>query len=367
MTTTVLGAMQTLTATLHVAKIGHRQFTATVRYAASPNGWLTSDVCGKRTTARKNLEAKLLAAGVPIPKWSIKDHGTVERKAAPAPQPEPKQAPAPAPEVDDEAPTLRQVSSVVRDETPEETDYRQAKKAAFQGIAFPVAPRMEGGYVTPLSDKDAWLDVYRQARAKFDAVQFEEGETRESRSEKIREYRTQINTLMESISFIGPWRRTVGGDFWIRFSGEADHTVRGATHRSRRQVTKNINGNWVQVENGKARSLTRDEKREANRAAYREQRKAERAAKGASYTGSTEHRNIAYKYASAMSRSAKEAGHDSATQRLWYKVGYVVSLRSMNALPHTKFEDDLKAAGITEEYLQGQVAEYKGSEAKAAA
>jgi hypothetical protein len=314
-----------MTTTIHVAKIGNRKFTAAVSYQGSPTGWLVSDPCGQKRTAIKNLLGKLQEKGQAVSEYSTKDLGDLSRRV----------------EIDEEAPTIKRIDPEVSAE-----------------VTPPVAPRMDGGYVTPLSDREAWADVYRQARAKFDSVTFEPGETHESRKQKVYEYRRAIGDLMESISFISPWRRTVGGDHWIRFSGELDHTVKApkaGEGRVRERFHRDLSGIIRDVSKEGEKKVTRAEKRAANKKKYREQRVAEREASGAVYKGDKGARNAAWKYAAGLSKAAKEAGHDTSVQRLWYKFGFVVSLRSQGALPHVKFEEDLKAAGYTEEDLTERV------------
>jgi len=393
---------------LFVARIGHRQFTAAVSYRPADSGWLVSDVKGTRKTAIASLEAKLREAGATVPTWTVVDKGDLTAKPAPTPAPQPETAAAPAAQptepVATPAPTLP--------ETEQDAIADNAEEALEAAVVLPpVAPKMDGGWVTPLSDKAAWLDVYRQARNKFDSVDF----PGEKRWEKIANYRETINVLMERYSFVGPWRRALGGDFWLRFSGEMDHTIRQPNNRGYRaqQFAKDINGNWIRIERDKRdpaklavppkptattqeardliakswddergnvtveqdnpnggndvstkaeRKAAKDEKRALNRAAHAAQRKAEKR----TYTGGTkEQRNLANANARSYSAAAAEAGHDRSTRTLWYKIGMVVSLRSQGVAEPHHFEDDLRAAGYSDADIASYV-EGADSTAKAA-
>lgn len=386
---------------LFVARIGHRQFTAAVSYKPADSGWLVSDAKATRKSAIASLEAKLREAGATIPTWTVVDKGNLAAKPAttPAPQPEAAAAPAaePTPEPEPEPVEYKTEQDAIAD------DAEEALEAAV--VLPPVAPKMDGGWVTPLSDKAAWLDVYRQARAKFDSVDF----PGEKRWEKIANYRETINVLMERYSFVGPWRRAMGGDFWLRFSGEMDHTIRQPNNRGYRaqQFAKDINGNWIRIERDKRdpaklavppkptattaeakallakswdddeaggnvtveqpegddmstkaeRKAAKDEKRALNRAAHAAQRKAEKR----TYTGGTkEQRNLANANARSYSAAAADAGHDRHTRTVWYKIGMVVSLRSQGVAEPHHFEDDLRAEGFSDadiaQYVESAVA-----------
>jgi hypothetical protein len=257
---------------------------------------------------------------------------------------------------------------------------------------------MAGGYVTPLSDQAAWDDVYRMTRAKFDNVDFTErvpdvagGLTRK---EVVANYRAEVGKTMEAVSFVSPWKRTVGGDYWIAFSTELDHTIRQPKSNDGARAERHgrdINGEPLLVSRpesdpskliinpmlGKVTDAevkaamygetrpetpkyiegfvgTRAERKEANRAKAAASRAVGAVAKY-EYPGSTEQKNLAFKHGRVLQAIGAREGRDSKTKTLWYKLGIVVSLRSQGALPHAKFEADLLAAGYTEEQISAQV------------
>jgi hypothetical protein len=333
---------------LHVAKLANHKFTAAVSFKAAPGGWVVSDVQGKRTTAIKNLEAKLRVFGVQnMPEWNVVDLGTITPGiTTPATNPESTTTPVQQSETpafteddEDDAPTLRTLDTI-------QDQAEQAIEDAKESVtgAFNLAPRMEGGWVTPLSDKAAWVDVFRQVRAKFDGVDFtipdDEGSPtiKEKRWEAVSNYREAINTVMEAASFVGPWRRTIGGDCWIRFSGEVDHTVRQPKAGEGKYRTS------YDLSPKKAPRLAR---KSAEKSAGPKSSKGEKY----SYPGDENAYAQAFKFARSLSTQSKEAGNDVESQKLAYKIGMCVSLRSQNAARHEKFESDIKELGVTEEYL----------------
>ena len=239
---------------VYVAKIGLRRFTAAVQYAPAPNGWLVSDVSPQRRSALASLEAKLREAGASVPRFRVVDKGDLSAKPAPAAKPEPAPVPAPKPVTPavptasstiahlnnpsavakpvgqipprNPEPTAEEVADTLRDldavaDAAEEA-VEQARATMTVNPLPSVAPAMDAGYVTPLSDLPHWLDILNQCRAKLSGLEF----PGESRREKIANYRESINLLMESVGFKGAWRRAPSGDFWIRVAGERDETVR---------------------------------------------------------------------------------------------------------------------------------------------
>jgi len=149
------------------------------------------------------------------------------------------------------------------------------------------------------------------------------------------------------IPCIGAYRSMPSGDKWIRISGELDPTVRQTksgegTNRARHH--RDINGNWQNV---------------FNNLKYKQKIAPEGSYK---YPGTSEQRTLAYKMGKSMSAKAAQAGYDSNIQSLWYKLGFVVSLRSQRAPYHTQFESDLMVAGVQEtkirEYVNTVVGQY---------
>jgi hypothetical protein len=355
---------QAPTVPVYVAKVGTRRFTAAVAYRPAPNGWLVSDVSPQRRSAIRSLEAKLREAGAAVPKFRVVDKGDLTAKAeTPAAQPEATSAPAPkpataqvlnpdAPDVDEEADTLRTMDTIA-------DEAEQALEDAKQTMTLTptVAPKMSAGYVTPLSDRQHWLDVFEQARTKLSGLTF----PGEKRHEQIANYRESVNVLMESIGFVGPWRRAIGGDYWVRVAGAVDETVRqprAGDGNRRLRYHRDINGNVIDRReearaNDKAireeldrKALTRKERKELNRAAHANQRKAE---KKAAYTGgNSDQRKAAFAHGRYLAGQASHAGHDSHTRTIWFKLGVVASLKAQGVPEPHRYEADLVAEGYAD-------------------
>lgn len=364
----------TATVPLYTARIGHRQFTAAVKYRPV-GGFLVSAPQPTRKSAIKALEAKLLghptylAKSVPV--WDVRDQGDLTVKV-PAPKPEVPTAESTIAHLNNPNAAAKPVGTIPARE-PEVTSAPAPKPVL--PTTPPVAPTMDGGFVTPRSDKAAWIDVYRQTTAKFDGIDF----PGENPREKVANYRRTIGDLMESISFIAPWRRTPGGDTWLTISGEKDHTIRlpkAGDGRHRERFHKNINGNTVEVqrdptdssklyehkvtvtdsevqallgEDAPRRAPTRKEKKAERQAAH----KAAKAASAYKYPGSSDAYNAAFKYGRELQKAAAIEGHDRKVKTQWFKLGVCRSLHSQGALPHAKYEADLVACGYTDEAITG--------------
>jgi len=329
------------TVTLTIAKLAPWHFSATVQLRT---GSLSGEGRTKKQ-AREALEAKLRETGRGIPNWVVK---TAPVAATPVP--------APVKEPEDFSDFGSDEGSV--DESSEVEDLIKTPVFESELVIAQVAPAMAGGFVTPLSDKEAWIKVFRACRDKFDGVEVEG----ESPREKLANYRRHVDALLESMGYIGAWRLTPGGDHWIRFSGETDHTVRAPQHRSGR-VAKDINGMAVDALTGESMQHRREAQRQARTS--RGESKGRSKGNTQKYEGDPTAYQAAYKYAAGLSRTAKEAGHGPETARLWYKFGMVVALRAQGALPHTAFEADLAAAGYKEEDIASRVLAFSSTSAAA--
>lgn len=374
------------TVTIHVSKIAPRQFRAAVAFKPAPSGWLVSDICGKRPTAVKNLEAKLRLLGVTtMPEWKLNE------VIIPATQPEATVAPV----VEPEAHTAPAAEPDVADVAEQAIEDAKVSVAAIPDLA-----RMAGGVVTPVSDLAKWTLAYNEAVKKFSGIDF----PGENPREQIANYREAVGLVMEAAGCVAPWRRTMGGDCWIRFAGNVvDLTVRQPRHRkahvnAQGQAVVDPRGQWdlsrkkaprlaktpnpvrdlgeghsvklgpfsAYVSNGTINaslpkavtfdSCTLDDAKAAiarkqgrGEPATRAERKATPAEKpvSKSYVPVTEADelaySVAYRYAVGQSKLARERGKDHV---LTYKVAMCASLRSQGATPHTKFEAVVAAAGI---------------------
>lgn len=235
------------------------RFTARRWAAAVTFGGKVVAAEGKtRRAAVAGLEPALRAVGYtrPLPEWKLLP---TEDATAPAPEakpaPEPEAAPAPAAEP--EAPSAKDVR-----EDRAEQEVEQAKRTVVPNAL----PRMAAGWVTPDSDIDAWVDVYRQCVAKLEPV-FESDPDRKNR---VANFREGVNLAMEAVSFKGAYRRTIGDEFWLRHAqsklqrerGEylpdvtTRQTVRGEGNRRARHH-RNINGNWDDVSQATARKTAK--------------------------------------------------------------------------------------------------------------
>lgn len=194
-------------------------------------------------------------------------------------------------------------------------------------------PRMDQGLVTPFSDMEVWCARYREAVTVATQLMGEDFS-----KERGARFRYEVNSYMEHgdgrIPCIGAYRQMPSGDRWIRVTGEYDPTVKqpkAGEGKRRAQHWRDINGNWVNV-SGKERSFKpRD---------------------GYKYPGLPEQRSRANLLGKAMSAKAAELGHNDRTREVWYKIGFVVSLRSQNAPYHSQFESELMVFGIKEETLR---------------
>jgi hypothetical protein len=413
------------TPTLFVAKVGHRRFTAAVAYKPAENGWLVSDAKGTRKAAIHSLEAKLREAGSAIPQWTIVDKGDlsdatihVAKEAVAETVEQPPAIPATeaavlnpdAPDVDDEAETLRPLDAVA-DKAEEALE--QAKAVATVPA---IAPQMDAaGWVTPLTDKAAWIDIYEQCRNKLSGIEY----PGEKRWEKIHNYRESVNVLMESIGFVGPWRRALGGTTWITFAGVVDDTVRQPRARNPfgPSYVKDSNGVWHEVARDKKdprkiatesktedfsetlerarerlsetkttetttapdaqetqdtqeaetmteKRLTRAERSALNKAAHAAQRQAQKPAK---FTGGTsQQRSAAYAQGRHYAGQAAALGHDRKTTTLWFKLGVVASLKAQGVPETHHYEAALVEAGYAEAIEQHAASMVGQAAAKAA-
>jgi hypothetical protein len=249
-----------MTATATTAPVAVRitRFSRTRWAAAVTFGGQIVAAEGKtRKAAVAGLEPALRAIGYnrDLPTWELLP---TEDATAPAPQPEAK--PAPEPEA---APAPAAEPKVLSAKDARDDRAEEAVETAKRTVVVPTAlPKMAAGWVTPDSDIEAWVDVYRQCVSKLEPV-FEADPDKRTR---VSNFREGVNLAMEAISFRGAYRRTIGGDFWLRHAqsklqrerGEylpdvtTRQTVRGEGNRRARHH-RNINGNWDDVSAATAR------------------------------------------------------------------------------------------------------------------
>lgn len=315
-----------------VKKVGKRQFHAGVKFQGQ---WITAT--GKQTkTAVKALEQALVERNIPLVNWKVQILEPVELSL-------PKTESA---EKADTSPATERSPSVCQ--TQEEVPNLVSPR-----MELPKMPTLDTGLVTPISDKTTWVAAYRKAVGII--VSTESQDLNESYGERIRRFQSEVIAIMENPKeghpCVGAWRRMPSGDSWLSLTDEPDPTVRKVQRGegSRRERNwKNINGNRVDVsgksENGSGRSKSRS-----------------KSSSGYNYPGSPEQTRLAYKAGRAASSKAAQNGHPKEVQNIWYKLAYVVSLRSQEAPPHTKFELDLTEAGITTEQVERYVSQAKAS------
>ena len=361
-TTTTINNDSNTTAILHLKKTGHREFKAGVKFQGN---WVTAEG-GQRKSAISNLEDKLLNLGASIPNWSVNEH-QVQQEAISAP--DPIQAHMDSDHdslmnlydemnIDCENPSMEEVVNEPTSESEEPLILIPVQVNNFQAI-MNTAPKADKGYITPVSDKQAWAKVYRKA------IEFVSSTKQDNLDEKPSEanqrFRAEVDTLMESIGYIGAFRMTPGGDRWIRLSGELDPTVRQFNRgegSKRDNFHRNINGNFDEVQSGKSTSLVTGKKQSPKRPYNRKSSTKKTTKKeGTAYTythGSAEQRKAAYVFAKGLSTESKERGDSADVQRLNYKYGYCVSLAEQGLPQHDKFIADLKDAGFdTAELTEG--------------
>jgi hypothetical protein len=205
--------------------------------------------------------------------------------------------------------------------------------------AMPGFPKLDQGFVTPISDKDTWCSVFHKA-IEIAMSTMSNAYDKENASK----FRAEVNMCMESgqagVPSIGAYRVMPCGDRWIRLSGLDDPAVRKPRQGeglNRARHHKDINGNWVDVSG-------EPEKRRG--------RKAEKEPGRYEYPGLPPQKAAGMKMAKAMKAKAVAAGKDESTQQLWFKIGYVMALRSMDAPYHTQYETELMQAGLKEEELR---------------
>lgn len=401
--------------------------------------------CRTRKAAMAALEPALREAGYArtIPEWAPLPTEVMGAPApaptVPAPAPEPEPVPVPAPEPVPSAKDLRDDAA--------EAAIEDAKR-----ILPPVLPKMEGGFVTPRSDLAAWLDVFEQVCEKLEPVFEQDPDVRQ----RAANFREGVNLAMEGISFKGAYRRTIGGDFWVRhaqsLAKQAGRVVIDPTSRvivarkpatgrveTRNGVpltvcpadgprwTKNINGNWIQADGtterreareaaakraaipgstiperaeiaeaaARAAAATRapapaatadllaefvrddatktwrhretgaiprrETRRLLNQAAFSAQQASARSERPR-YEGDPAAMRSAVAYGRSMAAAYQAAGLRSA---LGYKLGVVVALRGMGAMPHPEYDSAIQAE-IGTEALDRLVSEFAQSDALSA-
>jgi hypothetical protein len=206
----------------------------------------------------------------------------------------------------------------------------------------PEMPKLDNGFVTPISDKEYWCSSYRKAIEV--ATRLMQNDSSEKFGEKVARFRNEVNSCMENVKgaipCIGAYRSMPSGDKWIRLTDEKDPTTRQTNKgegANRERHHRNINGNWENV---------------SGESDYKKMTTSEGSYQ---YPGTREQKSLAYKLGKSMSAKAAQAGYDRDVQSLWYKLGFVVSLRSQRAPYHTQFESDLMVAGISEEKIRAYV------------
>lgn len=335
---------------LYWSHVGKRQFTTAVRFKGE---WVVSDVAGNPDAARKRLEAKLRKLGVKdMPPWDMVE---VQRKAETEPEPASEPQPFDDAEPDTErhvpswangveadilaelldedaesvepAPEVDPLAAVLAGEDDaQDPDSGDAPTIPIRHVDVPhAAPKMDGSYVTPQSDKEAWIALYRDVCTKLADVEVP-GETPREQKEN---FRRSVNELMESFSFIGPWRRTPGGDCWIRFAGCEDITVKAIKRGegNRREIAhKDINGNWVSVASGGTELANG------------------RVVRPRAYSGHPGDFRRAKAFGNTLKARAVEQGLDKRAQNTWFKLGTAAALRALGCEPHAVYEREIADA-----------------------
>lgn len=204
---------------------------------------------------------------------------------------------------------------------------------------MPGFPKLDQGFVTPISDKETWCANFHKA-VELAMSTMSNAYDKENASK----FRAEVNMCMENgtagVPCIGAYRVMPCGDRWIRLSGLDDPSVRKPKQGeglNRARHHKDINNNWVDV---------------SGEPEKRRRRKVEKEPGRYEYPGLPPQKAAGMKMAKAMKAKAVAAGKDAATQDLWFKIGYVMALRSMDAPYHTQYETELMQAGVREEELR---------------
>ena len=237
---------------------------------------------------------------------------------------------------------------------------------------LPKTAATENGWTTPRSDKEAWIESYENA---VEAVTGTKLENLKLKFEENLQFRKDVTVVMRATGFIGPWNLNEKEIPWIYVAGCKDPTSMGVRPGTGdRRVMKDINGikringgeqvqeksvfaessrpNRVQVFGGTktGRVVTKGEVESSEPEVAGENVPAFRAPR---YThGSPAQRQMANMKGQELAVQAGELGKDEETVKLWGKIGYCLSLRAQGLPPHVDFEREIKAAGVTEKWLQ---------------
>jgi hypothetical protein len=240
--------------------------------------------------------------------------------------------------------------------------------------AAPVAPKVattlpkvaetEEGWITPRSDRAAWVESYRHA------VQVCTGFRAEGlkglHGEAAKQFRIDVTAVMRSVGCIGPWSERDGVP-WTHIAGVSDPTVAPikpgtGDRRVLKDINniKRINGGEQILEDSPFKYLQEEYAAEiaaqmGTPATPKTAPKPAPATTPAGYTysfGSAEQRKLASDQGRRLIAQAREQGKDADTQRIWGMIGFVLIIRAMGLPPHTEFERKLREAGVTEEYLR---------------
>lgn len=241
-------------------------------------------------------------------------------------------------EVEEESSSEAAVAEEEDEEESEDFEERIQNLLGAPAVSGVKIPGMDKGWVTPISDLETWIDYYRGVISRLASLGQDDDKPIAWRDyEEIARYRKEANEIMHSVGCVGPWDRMPSGDFWLRLAnGEKDPTVRSFRRGegNRRERIRR----WVK--NELPERYTYD-------------------------GGDVEQRLLAQRtgklFQDQMRDNLAAAGQSNPELlKLFYKLGYVVSLRSQGLPPHEKFEQELIAGGLTEEKIQAYISKSAG-------